>query len=626
MIFKEQFSKSNVERDFIRVLSLLTLLIAISLGFSLLWLFNIKSNFLSLSPLVFILWILGFWLTNKHSRRELLFRYGIITILQLVFVSMIAGFFTDNSWDGNQYQSEGPLQIFLGWNPMREYISPPKWDTSWAVWLDSLPKFGWEISAFVLHLGGTQASSKILSLIGLLILANASLLLSSVFELKRFQRYTLLLVSISFPIGVSQFPTSYQDGFSSSWTIALVMIVFASEKMYLKGHDAWPIVLLLSIGSLLSKYSQVVPVMLILCFYFYISGHLVKKLKKVILIASGVVVLGFNPFITNLITFGNPLYPMSGTNFLKSLGLGKQNIIENTPNMSLQENIYFSQTPSNLRQDFPPLQFLESIFSKTAHVSDKIPAQLKIPGSLSRLEFEYFTNPDARVGGFGPLFGLVLISLIIGVFVSRSKLSRDYKFFICGITLAAFLTPYPWWARYVGFFYSIVILLTMMLITSRINFSKLMGFFVSTLLISQSIVLVYGHVLKEISYQKPIYSSSEIVDTKTNIELREQSFSGYRHDWSLREKFIYQNVEVDFFLNHIAPRLNPSELEIITSCYLRDGAMSNWLPSNLRRGSGNDFFNVSGVLKLTDQCDLEALMEVQQVWSKIPFLTQDILK
>lgn len=626
MKLKEVQYKSNVESDLIRVLSLLTLLIAISLGFSLLWLFNIRSSFFNLSPLVFILWILGFWITNKHVRRELLFRYGIVTILQLTFVSMAAGFFTDNSWDGNQYQSEGPLQIFLGWNPLREYISPPKWDTSWAVWLDSLPKFGWEISAFFLHLGGTQASSKILSLVGLLILANTSLLLSSVFELERFKRYTLLLVSISFPIGVSQFPTSYQDGFSASWTIALIMIVFASQKMFMKGHDAWPAVLFLSIGSLISKYSQAIPVILILSLYFYFSQHLVKKFKKIIVIVSGVFVLGFNPFITNLVTFGNPLYPMSGTNFLKTVGLGKQNILDNTPNMNLQENIYFSQTPSNLREDYPPIQFLESIFSKTAHVSDKIPAQFKIPGSLSRQEFEYFSNPDARVGGFGPLFGLILILLTIGVLVSRSKLSREYKFIICGIILAVFLTPYPWWARYVGFFYSIVIILILFLITSQIKISRFIGFFASILLITQSSALIYGHLEKEVSYQRPIYASREILDSKTKIDLREQSFSGYRYDWSLGEKFIYQNVEVDFFLNHVAQRLNLSELEIVTSCYLRDGAMSNWLPSKINENSGKEFFNASGLLKLSDQCDLEALSGVQQSWAEIPFLTQDIFK
>jgi hypothetical protein len=294
--------------------------------------------------------------------------------------------------------------------------------------------------------------------------------------------------------------------------------------------------------------------------------------------------------------------------------------------MSLQENIYFSQTPSNLREDFPPIQFLESIFSKTAHVSDKIPSQFKIPGFFSRQEFEYFSNPDARVGGFGPLFGLVLISLIIGVLVSRTKLSKEYKFIICGITLAVFLTPYPWWARYVGFFYSIVIMLVMLLITSRINISRFIGFFISILLITQSNVLIYGHLQREVSYQRPIYASSEIVNSKTEIDLREQSFSGYRYDWSLKEKFIYQNVEVDFFLNHIAPRLNSSELEIVTSCYLRDGAMSNWLPSKVFEGSSNEFFNVSGVLKLSDQCDLEALIGVQQSWPEMPFLTQDIFK
>jgi len=626
MKIKKKQNKNNLEKDFIRILSLITLLIAVSIGFSLLWIFNIRANLFTLTPLVFIFWILGIWITNKHANMVLLFRYGTFSILHIILISKIAGFFEDNSWDGNQYQSEGPLQIFLGWNPFHEYISPPKWDTSWAVWLDSLPKFGWEISAFMLHLGETQASSKILSLVGLLILANASLLISSVFELQRHQRYTLLLVSISFPIGISQLPTGYQDGFSASWTIALIMIVYSSQKMSIKGFDPWPIVLFLSIGSLLSKYSQVVPVILILGIYFYFSHNLVITLKKIILIGTGLFALGFNPYITNLITFGNPLYPMSGFNYLKRIGLGKQNIIENTPNINLQENIYYSQTPSNLRDDLRPIQFIESIFSKTAHVSDKIPSQFKIPGSVSRQEFEYFSNPDARVGGFGPFFSLVLIFLVISVVASKAKLSKEHKLILFGITLAAFSTPYPWWARYVGFFYSVVILLIMQSITSRTNITRFLGYFASILLITQATVLIYGHFQKEVSYQRPIYESSEFVEPKSNIDFREQSFSGYRYDWSSNKKFVYQNVEVDFFLNHIAPHLTPSELEIVGSCYLKDGALSDWLPTNVRIVSSNEFFNVSGLLKLSNQCNYGDLNSVEQKWADIPFLRKSIFK
>jgi hypothetical protein len=444
--------------------------------------------------------------------------------------------------------------------------------------------------------------------------------------MQRYQRYILLLVSISFPIGISQFPTGYQDGFSASWTIALIMIVYSSQKMFMKGFDSWPVVLFLSIGSLLSKYSQIVPVIFILGIYFYFSHHLIDKLKKIMIIAVGLFALGFNPFITNLITFGNPLYPMSGLNYLKSIGLGKQNIIENTPNINLQENIYYSQTPSNLRNGFPPIQFIESIFSRTAHVSDKIPSQLKIPGSSSRQEFEYFSNPDARVGGFGPLFGLVLIILIIGLVVWKTKLTTEHKLIFLGVTIAAILTPYPWWARYVGFFYSVVIVLIMQFITSRTHIAKFIGYFASILLITQATVLIYGHFQKEVSFHRPIYESSESAQLKTRIDLREQSFSGYRYDWSSGKKFVYQNVEIDFFLNHIAPHLTSSELEIVGSCYLKDGASSDWLPSNVRTGSSDEFFNVSGLLKLSAQCDFDDLNIVQEKWANIPFLTQGIFK
>ena len=163
-------------------------------------------------------------------------------------------------------------------------------------------------------------------------------------------------------------------------------------------------------------------------------------------------------------------------------------------------------------------------------------------------------------------------------------------------------------------------------ITSRTNITRFLGYFASILLITQATVLIYGHFQKEVSYQRPIYESSEFVEPKSNIDFREQSFSGYRYDWSSNKKFVYQNVEVDFFLNHIAPHLTPSELEIVGSCYLKDGALSDWLPTNVRIVSSNEFFNVSGLLKLSNQCNYGDLNSVEQKWADIPFLMKSIFK
>ena len=615
----------SIEKDLVKLLALITLLLAISAAFAFLWSFSIQPQTYNLVPSILLIWSSCIWLVARKHGLRLLVACGFVTILEFVAVVFLSSLFKDNSWDGNQYQSEGPLQIFLGWNPFHEFVSPPKWDTSWAVWLDTLPKFGWEISAFVLHLGGTQANSKILSFVGILILVKTAALLASTFELQRYQRYMLIIVSASFPIGVAQFPTSYQDGFSASWTIALITVIFSSQELLKRGNDVWPTVLFLSIGALLSKYSQAIPVFLILLVYFYFSTNLIKAIRRTLSILVGLVILGFNPYITNLMAFGNPLYPMNGANLFGKLGWGKQNSIENSINENLQENIYYSQTPGNLREDIQPLQFLQSIFSKTAHVTDKIPAELKFPGTFSKSEFEYFTNPDARVGGFGPFFSLALTLLLIGYLLKNVKSVRFSKFVLVGVTISAILTPYPWWARYVGFFYALIILLLLSIMVSGSQISKVFTVVVSLILSVQSVLLTYGHVQKELNYQKRIYEIDVPIESTSKISFRDQSFSGFRYDWSKSENFVYQNIEVDFFLNHIARNLKESEMKVMDSCYTMNGYESDWLPSSIKSSSTQDFFNTSGILSLKNTCNLNVLSEMQHNWWKIPFQKRSIL-
>ena len=613
-----------IERDFLRLLTSILFLLAIPFAFSIMWFFNFVSNSATLISLVFLLWIIALYLIAKRFELKLVLRCGLIAITEYGVLALIANSFHDNSWDGNQYQSEGPLQIFLGWNPYREIIAPAKWDTSWAVWLDSLPKFGWEISAFILHLGGSQAASKILGLIGLLLIAKTVALLSSSYDLSYFRRILLVLASLSFPIGVSQFPTSYQDGFSASWTISVILVIFANQKMKEGGHDAWPIIAALSVGAFISKYSQIIPVSVALIGYFVFSKELKNLFRKALYIISSVAFLAFNPYITNLLSFGNPLYPMKSVNYLKHLNLGRDNIIENSVNATIQQNIYYSQTAGNIIGDPQPIQFLESLFSRTAHVSDKIPSELKFPGIFSKSEFEYFTNPDARMGGFGPLFSLTVVILILSIINLKFEYSHLTKYLILGTVLASIVTPYPWWARYVGFLYSIVLLLIFILFISGSRKRSGLGYAAVAILVFQSLTLIYGHVHKEFSYQRPIYAVAAPIQEKIPLDLHDQSFSGFRLDWGKKAPYIYENIEVDFFLNHIKPSLSSSEVRIMEACYSINGTSASW-GYPLKLHVDDEFFNHSGLLKIKLGCEFNLLASIQNKWATIPFRKQGIL-
>lgn len=620
-----RISKSaSIRKDLVNLLALITFLLAISAAFAILWTLSIQPSIYNLVPLILLFWFSCVWLVARNLGRKLLIICCFFTILELVAVVLISSLFKDNSWDGNQYQSEGPLQIFLGWNPFRELIFPAKWDTSWAVWLDSLPKFGWQLSAFILHMGGDQASSKILSLVGLLIIARTVALLCSCYSLMGTKRVALILAAISFPIGISQFPTGYQDGFSSAWTISLILLIFANKQIVDAGFNSWPLIAFLSIGALLTKYTQIIPVTVTLIIYFLFSWRVPRITVKVVSIFAPLFFLGFNPYITNFLSFGNPLYPMSSKNYLKGLGFGKLNLLQNSTNANIQENIYFYQTASNIYGEWQPLQFLKSLFSKTAHVNNQIAAEFKFPGFFSRAEFEYFTNPDPRMGGFGPIFSLVLMVIVTGVFFKKEKDSRLAIFLVFAITLSVLFTPYPWWARYIGYAYSIIIMFLFTLIASKAFKAQTAAFVAIALLIFQTLITTYGHLQKENSYQRPIYAITSESGISTPIELRDQAFSGYRLDWMKNDNFVYENIEVDFFFNQIWPALSDSEIKLMETCYKIDKSVVSLIYPG-KQHTDDNFFNNSGLLKIRQECDIRTLSKVQKLWANIPFRKIKIL-
>ena len=366
-----------------------------------------------------------------------------------------------------------------------------------------------------------------------------------------------------------------------------------------------------------------IPITIVIVGYLFFSGTVRKKTLKVISILIPTMLLGFNPFVTNLISFGNPIYPMHQVNYMKSLNLGKHNIIENSPNTNIQENIYFSQTAQNLYQDPGPTQFIKSMFAKTSHVSSRIDAEFKFPGTFTKSEFEYFSNPDPRVGGFGPMFGLVVLVLILGSLLYKRRPSGFTAYIFLGILGSALLTPHPWWARYIGFVYSLILILLLIQIRSSSLKVRFCGFLAAFLLIFQSSVLIYGQIRKEVEYQRPIYAINASNQETIPTELRDQAFSGFRMDWSKKGSFVYENIEVDFFQNQIKPFLSGTEMKLMESCYSVQGKIASW-GHPLKEHVDDEFFNNSGLLKINQTCNYNLLANVQSRWSNIPFSKRGI--
>ena len=130
-------------------------------------------------------------------------------------------------------------------------------------------------------------------------------------------------------------------------------------------------------------------------FCFFISFARFKQFKRVLVnlgiaLVLSVGVFGFNPYITNIINYGHPLYPVYGSKAI-----------------SFQEN-----TPSNYREKSNIEIFVSSLFFKTSDVfvdGEGEPAEFKIPLTYSEDEIKSYSNPQLKKGAFGVLFGGIFI-------------------------------------------------------------------------------------------------------------------------------------------------------------------------------------------------------------------------
>lgn len=516
---------------------------------SVLFIFKLKITIFN-SIISLLLTFLIFFIIMKNKKynfKEIIF--NLLFLLGIILICIfISGKIYDTSYDGNACHKTAIGQLESGWNPVYQTID--EFNDSdendlhvvkaFKYWNNHYAKGCWFYAASIYKITGNIETGKSISL---LLLISTFLLLFSTLS-KKLKPITNIIISgliTANPIIVCQTFTYYNDGLLSNFLI----ILFISLSLMVINNDIdkklnyllffLSLCILINIKFTGFAYAGIYS----LIFYIYI---LLKKDKRkehlknitiigIVSIIVGVFIIGLSTYPKNIKTNGHPFYPLYGE--------GKIDIMEN-----------------NAPKDFYKLNRFERLFLSN-FVSTSNPSkrfnvgEIKNPFTVTKDEIGFYVLPDVRIGGYGPLYGVVIIFsvfcatyIIIKKIKDKIKIENSAPYMIVIFTTLALMVILKdaWWARYIPQFYLIPFSLILIIMSlNKTKISKTINFVFITLLVI-NIGLVSLPLLNS-AYSNTVkinvnFSNLKIKkDTKLFIETEEFSGAVY----NIKDR--YKNVE-----------------------------------------------------------------------------------
>ena len=494
---------------------------------SLLFLINIPISVLHL-PISLILATIEIKLIKNDNIKTI--AISLLTFV-IIFVgsSLLCGHVYDDSADGNGYHKFAIGLLKNGWNPIydsqEEIIEELNLDSEENIWVEHYPKATWIYGASVYKLTGNIETAKSYNLMIIFTtLFIISYLINKIYQ-KRLAAIALAIIACTFPIIWQQIFCLYLDGFMGLILLLLIIYFYLFTKEdENKEYFLMSSALIIIISNI--KYTGLFYAG-IFCLGYYIY-YLINKVKNkdykplikttvsfsIVLIIS-LLIVGSNSYIKNLVTKGNPLYPI----------IGKDKIDIITP-----------QQPESFASKSPIEKNFYSIFSYTANYATTFnqgTPKLKIPFTSNKDTELNAIVEDTRIGGFGIYFsGIFIISVIVILtyFIITIKNKKYDKLvfigipFIITILLMLFFGE-SWWARYAPQTYFIVIMASFILLTSESKKCYALAFLLF-LLCSYNSALIFKHM---IDTKIPISGQTRINLEKLenqSITIKREGFAG----------------------------------------------------------------------------------------------------
>ncbi len=369
---------------------------------------------------------------------------GLLALL-LVFAAstLLSTYLLDISWDGRDYHQKAIYRLAQGWNPLQTTLEPQQ--VYYNVWLNHYPKGAWIGAAWFYRLTGEIESGKALNLIA--IAAVFCLALAYFLELGRWRTWESALLALLLagnPVALTQAFNFYLDGQVSSFfliTGLLLLLCLRQARLGRAGATALVALAASLVVGLNLKFTAAA-YLGIACLLLLLPG-LVRRgsLRRQVPIWAALVIggllgglfAGYNPYLTNWTRYGHPFYPTFG---------------ENDYNLAY---VISNQMPERFMQQSALRKLLVSVFSSSQNDHQRLAGPFKPPFRVSLAEVRIFRAADVRIGGWGPLFGTLLLLVLPGLFLVYRERSRPAQASLALLAVvSATLLPNPeaWWARY----------------------------------------------------------------------------------------------------------------------------------------------------------------------------------
>ena len=391
-------------------------------------------------PLLSLAFGYAVWARFATSRKEILWM-GAFVIASLG-ISLL---FIDRSWDSLWYHKRAMIALADGWNPVYQALNIKD-----LPWPDVYWKTTWVLGAL---------AYKSIPIVNVVTFVNWILLLAAFFTARaalsvarvppRWINLVAALIALN-PVSILQLTTSYVDGAVAS----CVVIVTCALLGYCMVRQAGFLVLA-CFGSALALTVKVSCITYLAgvwlaaaVFVVIMDGWRGLRLVSGTAIATAVLTvwLGFNPYVTNYMRYGNPLHPLFGAHKI--------------------DNIITQALPRTYAGRSRLESLAISVFSGTA-AEDAI-GGVKFPGTMSIEELKGMHSPALKVGGFGPLFSVVLLLAAAGLLTIPMRGAIFASLAGVGLIAVSLVNPAVWWARYVPWLWLLpMVVLVVMLVRGR---------------------------------------------------------------------------------------------------------------------------------------------------------------